>query len=107
MTKQLINKDQIKDTSITISSANVTLTPVEGMTYICTVPLESLILQNVPISLKDIAIYFTTDDSSDFTLTATDLEDKWYYVTTPEFEMGSDYVICISNGRAIYAKIGE
>lgn len=106
MTKQLINKDQIKDTAITFSSSNVTITPVEGITYICTVPLESLTLQNVPTSLKDITIYFTTS-SSDFTLTATDLDDKWYYVSTPEFELDSDYVICISNGKAIYAKIGE
>ena len=106
MAKQTIIQDQIKDTVVTISAANTTITPIEGVTYECTNPMESIVLQNVPTSPKEITIYFTTDSSS-FTLTAPDLDGKWYYVTAPEFELESEYVICISKGKAVYAKIGE
>lgn len=93
--------------TIEIDSANPTISPIAGKTYNCITTLESLTLTSIPISNDDIAIYFTTDSSTPFTLTATQLEGKWWNINSPTFDKNSEYVICIVNGNAVMAKIGE
>ena len=107
MAKQQILKEQIEDSVIELDTATPSLTPIIGTTYKGTVPLTSLTLTNIPVSNIEIAIYFTTHATDAFTLTATDLVDKWYNVDVPTFDKNSEYVICIVNGNAVMAKIGE
>lgn len=95
------------DNSVQINDTIISLTPVAGTTYICNNPLTSLTLNNIPTSNNEIAIYFTVHSTDEFTFTASDLIDKWWGVDEPEFEAGKTYVICISNGMAVYGKQGE
>lgn len=97
-----INKIRI----INITNVTPSLDLQPNVTYKCLNPLTSLTLGNIPNSLFDIAIYFTTDSTS-FTFTATALINNWYGITSPEFELGKEYVICINNGKAVLGKIGE
>lgn len=98
--------DFTKTKTIEATNTEVVLLLSENTTYKCINPVTKLTLTVIPNSTLMTTIYFTTDSSS-FTFTATNLENKWYNITSPEFELGKEYVICISEGKAVLGKIGE
>lgn len=100
----------VEDTTSTTASITVNTSTFYNKLYRYTQPLTSLTLTGAPIETTgstyryETEIQFTT--GTNFTFTATGLDNKWLGVDAPTFVDGETYIIVVKNGYAVCAKVG-